>query len=135
MLNLNHIKTKAQLKKYYLSLLPDIRRIAREHGYAVGLHGSVQRDLDLIIVPWIKKPKKPESLVIAIEEHLKLTPHKRSWWKEDCLRAGKPLGRKTYSIHIGWWGKRMVLVKGRKDGYKVPKYNGVAYIDISMMGV
>lgn len=35
--------------------VPDLRtiwRLAREVGYAVGLHGSLRRDVDLIAAPW-----------------------------------------------------------------------------------
>ena len=35
--------------------LPDIkliRKLARQVGYAVGVHGSLKRDFDLIAVPW-----------------------------------------------------------------------------------
>lgn len=35
--------------------LPDIRliwKLAREVGYAVGVHGSLKRDMDLIAAPW-----------------------------------------------------------------------------------
>jgi len=35
--------------------LPDIepiRKAAREVGYAIGVHGSQERDLDLIAAPW-----------------------------------------------------------------------------------
>lgn len=41
-----------ELKPFYLSILPKIRAAARELGYAVGVHGSLYRDLDLIAVPW-----------------------------------------------------------------------------------
>jgi hypothetical protein len=36
--------------------LPDLNKIwaiARGNGYAVGLHGSMKRDCDLIAVPWV----------------------------------------------------------------------------------
>ena len=40
--------------------LPDIKviwKIARECGYAVGVHGSLKRDFDLIAAPWIENAK------------------------------------------------------------------------------
>jgi len=33
-------------------LIARIRAIAAEHGWAVGVHGSLTRDIDLIAVPW-----------------------------------------------------------------------------------
>lgn len=43
-----------------------IRKLAWEEGYAIGLHGSFTRDLDLIAVPWTEKPCEPEHLVRRI---------------------------------------------------------------------
>ena len=43
-----------------------VRKLAWEEGYAIGLHGSFTRDLDLIAVPWIDKPCEPEHLVRRI---------------------------------------------------------------------
>lgn len=43
-----------------------LRKLAWEEGYAIGLHGSFTRDLDLIAVPWIDKPCEPEHLVRRI---------------------------------------------------------------------
>lgn len=51
-------------------VVEDVRRIAREHGYALGVHGSLVRDLDLIACPWTSRAKAPSTLVRAIEEGL-----------------------------------------------------------------
>ena len=42
------------------------RKLAWEEGYAIGLHGSFTRDLDLIAVPWVDKPCEPEHLIRRI---------------------------------------------------------------------
>lgn len=49
--------------------LPDFRRIwsaARECGYAVGLHGSMRRDCDLIAAPWTGSASSASKLIAAI---------------------------------------------------------------------
>jgi hypothetical protein len=33
-------------------LIPVLREKARANGYAIGVHGSLERDIDLIAVPW-----------------------------------------------------------------------------------
>ena len=46
--------------------LPDIkviRSLAREKGYAIGVHGTLERDLDLIAVPWIDDCAHPTELI------------------------------------------------------------------------
>jgi hypothetical protein len=44
-----------------------IRKLAWDEGYAIGLHGSFTRDLDLIAVPWTDAASEPEHLVRRIE--------------------------------------------------------------------
>jgi hypothetical protein len=51
---------------YAAALYPELAVIAREHGYALAVHGSLQRDLDLIAVPWVENPKTSRELVAAI---------------------------------------------------------------------
>ena len=104
MKNWRDVKIKEQLKKRYKSVVPTVRRIARLHGYGLGVHGSMKRDLDLIAVPWVKRPKSPETMVIAIEKALVKKPyrHTRKYWKEDGLSANKPHGRLAYSIPIAF---------------------------------
>ena len=50
----------------YAHWLPIVRKIAYEHGYALGLHGSCVKDLDVIAVPWIEDAKPTMDLVNAI---------------------------------------------------------------------
>lgn len=50
--------------------IEEIRRIAREMGYAIGEHGSKQRDLDLIAVPWVEDAASPLDLIFRLCEEL-----------------------------------------------------------------
>lgn len=52
------------------TVIDTIRGIAREHGYAVGVHGSLraERDIDLIAAPWVKEAKAPRTLMLAINK-------------------------------------------------------------------
>lgn len=49
-----------------------VREIAEQAGYAIAVHGSRQRDLDLIAVPWIANAINPHQLVEALMERLGL---------------------------------------------------------------
>ena len=95
---------KKQLKMYYQTLVPIIKAIAMEYGYAVAIHGSMTRDLDIMAMPWVKNAKAPESLAIAImkkvlvfENGLSGHSYTRKYWKEN-RDSGKPHGRLTYAI-------------------------------------
>jgi hypothetical protein len=81
------------VKEAYAERLPILRATARQHGYALGLHGSGERDLDLIAVPWIDEPSSPEILVEALRGSIdgfmvRHEPHP------------KPHGRLTWAIHL-----------------------------------
>ena len=39
----------------YSKMVPMLEIEAFKHGYAIGLHGSMQRDLDIIAFPWIEE--------------------------------------------------------------------------------
>lgn len=84
---------------YYLSILPAIRKAARRHGYAVGMHGSLSRDFDLIAVPWQDIVSPPDVLVVAICDAVCGQVSARgdggTWPRE------KPHGRMAWSIQIG----------------------------------
>ena len=50
----------------YCALYPELANITRHHGYALAVHGSLGRDMDLICVPWVENPSEPKDVVLAI---------------------------------------------------------------------
>lgn len=57
--------------------LPDFRLIweaARSVGYAVGLHGSMKRDVDLIAVPWTESAGTAQDVIDAIGKAIGARP-------------------------------------------------------------
>jgi hypothetical protein len=74
-------------------VIDDIRAIARDHGYAIGVHGSLrpESDIDLIAAPWVKWAHAPRTLMRAINE---LSYLKRV--KEHDRSNPRPLGRMGY---------------------------------------
>lgn len=51
----------------YMCLYPGLAEVSRANGYALAVHGSLARDMDLIAVPWIEHPATPDELVSAFE--------------------------------------------------------------------
>lgn len=45
-------KPKASFAPVYASIYPELAEIARGHGYALAIHGSLARDFDLVAIPW-----------------------------------------------------------------------------------
>ncbi|MBW2644564.1 MAG: hypothetical protein JRE23_00040 [Deltaproteobacteria bacterium] len=69
-----------------------IRELAYEVGYAIGEHGSKERDLDVIAAPWTKKAVDPIDLLLHLKNGL-----------NGKLVGGienKPLGRVGANIQL-----------------------------------
>lgn len=49
--------------EYYKVLIPALRHVAERCGYAIGVHGSLKRDIDLIACPWRICPIDAGSLI------------------------------------------------------------------------
>lgn len=94
-------------KKHDLLIGP-LRETARKNGYALAVHGSLRRDIDLIAVPWIDKCSTPKELAAAIREKAQEVSG-YAWPKHDedtiYFREGtpgsKPHGRLCWTFHLG----------------------------------
>jgi hypothetical protein len=80
---------------FYASLLPALKDEARQHGYALALHGSLQRDMDLIAVPWVENAASEKELVEAICKRANAFPVAGDSPKK------KPHGRSAWSLYFG----------------------------------
>lgn len=74
---------------FYALLYAELRIVARSKGYALALHGSLRRDLDVLAVPWTEDAADEIELVKALTvaaEGLcdlaagKQMPHGRTAW-------------------------------------------------------
>lgn len=83
----------SELGALYDDALIAARATARTHGYALAVHGSQMRDLDLIAVPWVEAPSDPEMLATAIRDAV-----------HGAFTSGdpqkKPHGRLAWAIHL-----------------------------------
>jgi len=86
------------LPAMYSHRIHDIQAIARLCGYAIAVHGSMSRDLDLVAIPWVKKATTAETLIRNLCKHLGVTvgtgqqptekPHGRKAWSLHCMGNG-----------------------------------------------
>lgn len=77
-----------------------IRELAKEVGYAIGVHGSLERDLDLIAIPWSESAVDPKSLAQHIASGLPGTV---------IAEEQKPLGRWSCNIQATGYFKLIDL--------------------------
>ena len=78
----------------YCSLYPDLAQVVRTKGYALCVHGSMQRDFDLVCIPWVKNPAQPEEVVETLTKSFEL------------VVIGDPVvkfhGRKIWTLSLGF---------------------------------
>ena len=55
--------TRAFTESLLAEMLPGLQLAARGCGYAVAVHGSLARDIDLVAIPWTESAETPELLV------------------------------------------------------------------------
>lgn len=58
---------------YMAGIYPRLAEIARAHGYALAVHGSCARDLDVVFVPWADEVSSPEEVIDAITSEFAVT--------------------------------------------------------------
>jgi hypothetical protein len=83
---------------YVVGIYPGLVETAKKLGYALALHGSVARDLDLVAVPWTDEAAKPEELLKAICDTFDLETNNKMGLPDQ-----RPHGRLSWSIPL-WWG-------------------------------
>lgn len=75
----------ASIAPVYCALYPEVAEICRRHGYALAIHGSMQRDFDLICVPWAEAVSAPEEVLaelateFAVGEPVRKNHGRMSW--------------------------------------------------------
>jgi len=66
----------------FACLYPGLCDIARRHGYALAIHGTVVSDLDLVAIPWTTEAIEPVELKEALLDHIGACGYR------DLLRNG-----------------------------------------------
>lgn len=86
----------------YVALYPMLLQIAKRHGYALAVHGSLHRDFDIVAIPWIEEASAPLVLIRAFKKATRtVTHHEESdHLVKDCGPTQKPHGRVSYSLHV-----------------------------------
>lgn len=78
----------------YCAIYPKLAEIARKHGYAMTVHGSMGRDFDLICIPWTDAPSDPQIVVDDID---------KSFYTRQVggPPSDRPHGRKVWTLSLG----------------------------------
>lgn len=102
----------------YAIFYEQLKLIALDFGYNLVVHGSMQRDLDLIAIPWIDTPRDSLEMIKEFERYLTGKEHSNL----HCCSI-LPGGRKSYAISLN---------RGDRHGEWVRYEDKEYYIDISI---
>jgi hypothetical protein len=108
-------------RRLYDQLIESLREVAKSLGYALAVHGTLKRDIDLIAIPWTPEAVSQIELAEAIRAKAEeivgyAPPHPLEvdeYFQQGC-KGLKPHGRRSWSYHL------------------TPNCDG-AYIDLSVM--
>ena len=107
-------KVSAAYGLAYASVLPFLQEIARKHGYALAVHGSMATDMDLLAAPWTDDAGDPTEMIQEICRCV------RGTIVANPETEPKPHGRLAWNILIP------------KDSLW-PRFDLVPWLDISVM--
>lgn len=82
----------------YVAMYPILCEVARSYGYALTIHGTCNRDLDLVAIPWTDEAAPTEELVAAIRDRAQLFKFPPGHNILDA--SAKPHGRLAYTIPL-----------------------------------
>lgn len=105
---------------FYAQCYLELLFTAIDHGYNLLIHGSMNRDMDLVAVPWVDDPKPHHELLDAFCETLGTAKQRSPNDEPDYMFSTLPGGRSSYVINLNRGGKF--------NGYVDEQY----YLDISI---
>jgi hypothetical protein len=123
------IHAKPNLYSFYFEI---IKEIGLRYGYNIIVHGSINRDLDLIAIPWVEVVGDKEKMVDEIVDVISgiLSIQNRSIEDTVGTRYGlKPHGRIVYIININRDVEYKYNIIAEIKEYADPQY----YIDLSVI--
>lgn len=102
---------------FYAATYTQLERIAWRHGYALALHGSMGRDLDVCAIPWTEDAGDAAALLDAFRRAV--YAGRPEWRKGEPAPTKKPHGRRAYSLYLGSSGHYVdISIMPRRGGRK-----------------
>ncbi len=82
---------------FYASIYDDLRNAALNCGWALGLHGTLSSDMDIMAMPWTEDAKPVEEMIKALSDCFSDNPFRDN---HIIPHYGKPNNRVVYTMTI-----------------------------------
>ena len=93
-----------------------LSQVARKHGYALAVHGSLLRDVDIVAIPWVSRCKAPSTLIKALHNTvLAISGANKPFVRINNNGEKKPHGRLAWSLYFSNHGYLDISVMPMKE--------------------
>ncbi len=83
---------------FYASMWEDLKNAALDCGWALGLHGSLNSDMDIMAMAWTEDAKTIDEMIKSLESCF--TIPETGFYKQTTINYDKPNNRVVYTVHI-----------------------------------
>ena len=108
---------------HYKRLIGPLREMARRLGYALAVHGTLKRDIDLIACPWAEDAVSAKALAYSLRAVAEavcgfafINPREDQAWQQAGCPGMKPHGRLCWAFHLTGGPYIDLSVMPRKPG-------------------
>jgi hypothetical protein len=102
-----------EMEAFYRSIIEPMREAARPLGYALTVHGTLRRDLDVVAVPWIDgATDSPDALAATIQMAAIGIRNARYNWEQ---KPGRRVATCFPVCWAEWDGSHEILSLGHVD--------------------
>ncbi len=110
----------------YALIFHELKEMAKNYGYNLVLHGSLNRDMDLIAIPWTDEPKNEQEMIKDFQVYL--TGKTMITADGNVHYTILPGNRHSYAIDLNRGS-----TKGEWTRYSEPEDDEQYYLDISVV--
>ncbi len=89
---------------FYACCYEPLKQIAKDMGYNLLINGSLNRDMDLVAIPWVDEPMEMMDVVIAFDKFLRGIHYDEKSAESGYLYSVIPGGRHSYVINLNRGG-------------------------------
>jgi hypothetical protein len=95
------------LAPWYAMMFMHLERIAHRYGWGMAIHGSMSRDLDVVLIPWTEDSEPDTRVLSAISEFIQTGDYGSGKKGLGTIppHTVKAFGRKSYAFPIGVRGQ------------------------------
>lgn len=121
-------------RPFYEKLIEPLRDVARRLGYAIAVHGTLKRDIDLVAIPWTCEACSARTLAKSIQHKAREIVGYAEPSRFDAKSSNPKYFRDGHAGYAPGYGQITAKAHGRRvwSFHLIPEENG-PYIDLSVM--